>query len=237
MRIFLAAVFATLLAACSNLTDLHYTPVPLQDENDTKRLALQFKAAADIDKIDFAYAVILTTNKRCDDFFESLDRIRSDSNFAVSRLSAISTALPPLLKAAGVSAGGLANVAAALGFATGTINDFQQYYLLAEFKPQLYKKWSVFRKAQEAAVISTLKANSVTPYETKAHLYEYVRMCLPSQLKQWIVDASNSGSATIVGADTAPASPAAGRSAFSSLPPVGQRAVRPATKPGPIIIE
>ena len=85
----------------------------------------------------------------------------------------------------------MANVASALGFVTGTINDTKQYYLLADFKPEIYKKWQIFRTAQQGRVESSITERTSIP-EAKLRLYEYVRLCLPSQLKQWLHESANS---------------------------------------------
>jgi hypothetical protein len=136
------ALLACLLYGCTGpLANLNYQPVILNTEDDVQSLKQRLYASSNAK--DFAYEVMQITNYRCDQFFESLDRLRSDADFALSRVSALSTGLPQLLQAAHVSGTAMANVASALGFVTGTINDTKQYYLLADFKPEIYKKWQI----------------------------------------------------------------------------------------------
>jgi hypothetical protein len=184
------ALLACLLYGCTGpLANLNYQPVILNTEDDVQSLKQRLYASSNAK--DFAYEVMQITNYRCDQFFESLDRLRSDSDFALSRVSALSTGLPQLLQAAHVSGTAMANVASALGFVTGTINDTKQYYLLADFKPEIYKKWQIFRTAQQGRVESSITERTSIP-EAKLRLYEYVRLCLPSQLKQWLHESANS---------------------------------------------
>jgi len=174
---------------------------------------------------EFAYEVIQITNYRCDLFFESLDRVRGDADFALARVAAVSTGLPPILRAASVSATGIANVAAALGFVTGTINDAKQFYLLAEFKPEIYKKWQIFRAIQQSAIEGTIQ-ESTSISEAKLRVYEYVRMCSPSQLKQWVYESANSTKGVLI---SAPDAPISRRSTDRSNGRTG--------RPGPIVID
>src|SRR5262249_25351553 len=128
-------IFASLLfCACGRWGDLSYQPVSLYEEDDVGVLSRKLNGIANAK--EYAFEVIQITNYRCDLFFEALDKLRNDTDFTVSRLAAISTGLPPILRAAHSSATTIANVSAALGFATGTINDVKQYYLLADFKPE-----------------------------------------------------------------------------------------------------
>lgn len=219
MRVFLIFFVSLLICGCGRWGDLSYQPVSLYQEDDVGALSRNLNGAANAK--DYAFEVIQITNYRCDVFFESLDRLRGDSDFALARIAAVSTGLPPILQAAHASATAIANVSAALGFATGTINDYKQYYLLADFKPEIYKKWQTSRIQQHAAIEGSITANTSIP-EAKLRLYEYVRMCLPSQLKQWIYESANSSATTprLLSAPT-------GSSA---------RALR-AVRPGPLVID
>lgn len=209
-------LLAYLLSGCS-LSDLNYKPVILNSEDDVQDLKRRLYATSSTK--DFAYEVMQITNYRCDLFFESLDRLRSDADFSLARVAALSTGLPPLLKAASASGIAIANVAAALGFVTGTINDTKQYYLLADFKPEIYKKWQIFRAAQQGRVEASV-TDRTSIAEAKLRLYEYVRLCLPSQLKQWLHESANSSRVDMFSATDMPR--AAG--------PGGR-------KPGPFIID
>ena len=193
MRVFLSLVVSLLFCACGRWGDLSYQPVSLYEEDDVGALSRKLNGAANAK--DYAFEVLQITNYRCDLFFESLDRLRGDSDFALARIAAVSTGLPPILQAAHSSATAIANVSAALGFATGVINDYKQYYLLADFKPEIYKKWQMFRALQQAAIEGSIGVNTSIP-EAKLRLYEYVRMCLPSQLKQWVHESANSSTTT-----------------------------------------
>jgi hypothetical protein len=201
---------------------LSYQPVSLYQEDDVGSLSRNLNGAANAK--DYAFEVIQITNYRCDLFFESLDRLRGDSDFALARIAAVSTGLPPILQAAHSSATAIANVSAALGFATGVVNDYKQYYLLADFKPEIYKKWQTFRAVQQAAIEGSISVNTSIP-EAKLRLYEYVRMCLPSQLKRWIYESASSSSTTprLLSAPTGSTSRAL--------------AVPRAGRPGPIVID
>jgi|GEM_PF-4906651 len=225
MRALPALFAAVFLSACTQWTNLNYEPVVLYDAADVQDLSRRFASTRNAK--EFAYEVIQITNYRCDLFFEALDRARGDADFALARVSAVSTGLPPILRAAGVSATGIANVAAALGFVTGTINDAKQFYLLADFKPEIYKKWQVFRAVQQSAIESSIHEHTSIA-EAKLRVYEYVRMCLPSQLKQWVYESANSTKGVLV---SAPAAPLARRG-------IGPRgASGPAVRPGPIVID
>ena len=101
-------------------------------------------------------------------FFEALDGVKQDANFALSRLAALSTGLPTVLRAAGTTATAVANISSALGFATGALNDAKRFYLLADFKPQLYKNRPIFRKAQESVVLKAV-ADASSPHEAKLY--------------------------------------------------------------------
>jgi hypothetical protein len=190
VRVLLATLALLFLTACSQIATLNYQPVILNDENDIAALKLRLNATTNAREL--AFEVMQVTNYRCDQFFESLDRMRSDADFAIARVAALSTGLPNLLRAAHASASAIGNVAAALGFVTGTINDVKQYYLLADFKPEIYKKWQVFRSKQQDEIEGKINP-ATTIAEAKLYLYEYVRMCLPSQLKQWLYESANSG--------------------------------------------
>jgi hypothetical protein len=228
-----ALCLTTLLAGCSQTSNLNYQPIALSDataQDDIVGLQAKFDNAK-LGNSEFAYQVIEISNQRCDAFFESLDRLRTDSDFALGRLAAVSTALPTILNQAGVAATAVSNVSAALGFVTGTVNEAKQFYLLAEFKPQLYKKWQVFRVAEQARVVNAV-AGAKSISEAKLYLYEYVRLCLPSQLKQWIFEASDQGSATIVSSPN-PANP---KSKSFSLAPRSGTFGSGTGMPGPIVI-
>src|SRR5207342_2721827 len=104
------ALLACLLYGCTGpLANLNYQPVILNTEDDVQSLKQRLYASSNAK--DFAYEVMQITNYRCDQFFESLDRLRSDADFALSRVSALSTGLPQLLQAAHVSGTAMANVA------------------------------------------------------------------------------------------------------------------------------
>jgi hypothetical protein len=222
MRVFVIFFASLLICGCGRWGDLSYQPVSLYQEDDVGSLSRNLNGAANAK--DYAFEVIQITNYRCDLFFESLDRLRGDSDFALARIAAVSTGLPPILQAAHSSATAIANVSAALGFATGVINDYKQYYLLADFKPEIYKKWQTFRAVQQAAIEGSIAVNTSIP-EAKLRLYEYVRMCLPSQLKQWIYESASSSSTTprLLSAPTGSTSRAL--------------AVPRAGRPGPIVID
>jgi hypothetical protein len=207
------ALLACVLSGCGQFPTLNYQPIVLNAEDDVQ--SLKQRLAERGNARDFAFDVMQITNSRCDMFFEALDRLRSDADFALARVAALSTGLPPLLKAAHVSATAITNVASALGFATGTINDTKQYYLLADFKPEIYKKWQIFRAAQQARVEASVTDRTSIP-EAKLRVYEYVRLCLPSQLKQWLHESANSVSTT---------------TAVPRAAGIGSR------KPGPFVIE
>jgi hypothetical protein len=216
MRTSAMLFMCVLFPACTQIDALGYRPVVLYDENDVKNLSRKLNGISN--SRELAYEVIQVTNYRCDLFFEALDRVRSDADFALARVAAVSTGLPPILQAAHTSAGAIANVAAALGFVTGTINDAKQFYLLADFKPEIYKKWQVFRAQQQTAIEASIGANTSIA-EAKLRLYEYVRMCLPSQLKQWLYESANSGTGRFV------------------TPPNAPRARGGGARPGPIVID
>jgi hypothetical protein len=189
MRILMVLAVAVLLAGCGRLTDLKYQPVALYGDDDVKDLSR--KLAGISNARDFAYEVMQITNHRCDLFFESLDRVRADADFALARVAALSTGLPTLLTSVHVAEKAVANVSAALGFVTGTINDAKQYYLLADFKPEIYKRWQVYRAEQQLRVEGYVH-DRMSPAEVRLRVYEYVRLCLPSQLKQWLHEAAGS---------------------------------------------
>jgi hypothetical protein len=220
MRVSALLLMSVLVSGCSQISALSYQPVVLYDENDVQNLRLKLTGISN--SRELAFEVIQVTNYRCDVFFEALDRVRSDADFAIARVAAISTGLPPILRAAHASATAIANVSAALGFVTGTINDVKQFYLLADFKPEIYKKWQVFRAQQQAAIEISIGPNTSIA-EAKLRLYEYVRMCLPSQLKQWVYESANSGTGH-----------------FATQPAGGGRGVlsgAPRGRPGPIVID
>jgi hypothetical protein len=221
MRRLVILLSLILLTACGQQGSLNYQPVILYDQTDVQNLARKLNNAPNAR--EYAFEVMQITNYRCDLFFESLDRVRGDADFTLARIAAVSTGLPPILTAAHASATAVANVAAALGFVTGTINDAKQYYLLADFKPEIYKKWQVFRAQQQSAIEASINGNT-TVAEAKLRLYEYVRMCLPSQLKQWVYESANSGTGHFA------VNPTVGQSRALSG---GQRSGRP----GPIVVD
>jgi hypothetical protein len=189
MRILMVMVVALLLSGCGRLADLNYQPVALYGDDDVKNLSRKLSSISSAR--DLAYEIIQITNHRCDLFFESLDRVRTDADFSIARLTAVSTGLPPLLNSVHVAGKAVSNVSAALGFVTGTINDVKLYYLLADFKPEIYKRWQLYRVAQQQRVEGSIYTG-MTSAEVKLRVYEYVRMCLPSQLKQWLHEAAGS---------------------------------------------
>jgi hypothetical protein len=164
-------------------------------QDDLKKLKGQF-TASDVNKKELMYTVILLTNQRCDGFFEALDRLRTNTEFAQGRVAALQTAVPALLEAANKSSA-VSNVAAALGFVSGTLSDVKQNYLFAEFRQQLYTKWQVSRAIQRKAM-ETVVTSATTAAEVRLYLYEYVRMCLPSQLKQWMYESAQVGVPSLV---------------------------------------
>jgi len=139
MRCILALLVSLVLAGCTELPELNYSPVEMMDsanlQDDLKKLKGQF-TASDVNKKELMYTVILLTNQRCDGFFEALDRLRTNTEFAQGRVAALQTAVPALLEAANKSSA-VSNVAAALGFVSGTLSDVKQNYLFAEFRQQL----------------------------------------------------------------------------------------------------
>jgi hypothetical protein len=189
MRILVVLALLLVAPGCSRFTDLNYQPVALYGDDDIKILSRKFEAIPNAR--DLTFEIIQITNHRCDMFFEALDRVRSDADFALSRVAALTTGVPPILSSVHTAGTGIANVSAALGYVTTTINDVKQYYLLADFKPEIYKRWQVYRVAQQRLVEASIYSG-MSGAEVKLRVYEYVRMCLPSQLKQWLHEAAGS---------------------------------------------
>lgn len=150
---------------------------------------------------------MMIANVRCDQFFEDLDRYETIADFASNRLTNISTALPALLEAGGVSPQAIANTIAAIGFADGWLEDKKTLFLLTEFKSELYNNWQQSRQfayannVQIANYIEGLGSSTGDPHLDRAlrhsdmaesiansALYEYSRLCLKSQLKKYIRD-------------------------------------------------
>jgi hypothetical protein len=224
MRILMVLIATIWFSGCGRLTDLNYQPVALYGEDDVKNLSRKLGSISNAR--DFAYEVMQITNHRCDLFFESLDRVRADADFALARIAALSTGVPTLLAAVQNSEKAVANVSAALGFVTGTINDAKQYYLLADFKPEIYKRWQLYRADQQVRVEGYVH-DRMSPAEVRLRVYEYVRLCLPSQLKQWLHEAAGSLDVQPMAANAwAPRVSASGRK--SAAPGAG-------APPGPLV--
>ncbi len=134
------------------------------------------------------------TNYRCDMFFEALDEVHNRLDFYQRIINSLTTGLPPALTAASVNGQAVANVAAALGFASSTLKNANELLLLAEFKPALYSRWQEARDKQRSELVTWLgNSRSVIRAELKMNLYEYARICLPTQLKAWLHDSARLG--------------------------------------------
>lgn len=179
-----------LLSACGASLSGDYRPVLLH-ENDVEDLRRRLTS---LPPKDMLLEGVTISNARCDQFFESIDNRRDNADFALGRLAALSTGLPQALEAASVSSQAVANVAAALGFATGWIKDSKELYLFVEFKPAIYSKWQRARDQAKDQILKLVTSGRDIPYSyAKDQLYEYTRLCMRHQLKAWLFEAANSG--------------------------------------------
>lgn len=190
MKIITTLVFCVFLSGCGTMFAPDYEPVLLHEKNDVEVLRARLNT---LPPRELMYEVVTITNYRCDMFFEALDRLKNKADFTLARLAFLSGSMPTMLAAAEATSQEIAHVAAALGFATGWMKDTKDLFLLAEFKPAIYKKWQDNRLEQLLRMEALFRSGiTISDAHARQQLYEYTRMCLPWQLKAWLHESANS---------------------------------------------
>lgn len=193
------AAFVVLLSSCAS-NNPSYRPFLLAKlsvfEAETEELRETLMSRTGGERIYLAMTII---DARCDRFFEDLEKLRASTRFAGRQVSALETGLPTLLQAAEASSLSVAAVSAALGFIGGTLADYDELYLLANFKNAAHKKWLEVKTEKERILYQIAEeVDNKGKYSTEyinREIYKYSRTCLHSQLITWIEQSAESGKA------------------------------------------
>ena len=197
MRKLLCALLLVVVTGCSQLgpTLPDYQPVLFQQkktfEEDVEFLRREFDQLTSVR----AYLMkgMTIADSRCNAFFDALERIDAKSSIMRSRITALETGLPAVLSSAGAASKAVAAVAAALGYVGGWIEDYREYYLLGEFRAEVYQYWSEARALAEEEVLNLLNRSEIFREEAQRHLYKYSQLCMRPKLMAFLKSAAGGG--------------------------------------------
>lgn len=217
-RLVLYAASGMALTACANGRPV-YAPLVLNADAgfvaESQKLRTELNA---MDPVERIYRSMTIVDSRCDKFFDNLEALRANVRYGGRQTSSLSTGLPPLLEAARASSLGIATVSAALGFIGGALSDYDELYLLSNFKGAIYKKWQSARE-DASGRLESLIINSdsrlLSDEFANRQIYRYSSLCLHSQLINWLNQAADGGKVTAtndieIETETAPESPSLG---------------------------
>lgn len=193
-RLCAAAVSATLLAGCSGLGA---EPIPPPTPGDILDLTTTFSNFTNrpiSTAEDYVFAGYAFTDHHCQKFFNALEQSRRDNVFAKDTLSSAGTLTTEILTLLKESQTSIGIVAGAVGYASNTLERYNNMYNFALYSPALWQHvntaQSTFKSTDAVPTLGPIANLSIDSaavfYQAHQIVQSYARICSLPQIEYFI---------------------------------------------------